>query len=190
MKTTRNEVDCVRINRIAMVTLLGVLTEMLPTTTLAEVRILPDKVESSSGVLFETNSANILPESRGGLDALALELRQNAQLRIEIQVYSDSRGSAAYNLRMSHERARALYDYLIQAGVPAERLAYQGFGETCPVSSNRSGAGRNQNRRIIFWRLDAGNERNCPIPPPPPPPPPPDPSLQFPDPEDAARQQQ
>ncbi len=155
----------------------------------AEVRILDDRVEPPGGVAFATNSAQILQESHPALAALAAAMENDPSLRIEVQVHSDSRGSSGYNLRMSHERAQAIVEHLLQLGIPAERLTFRGYGETCPVATARTATGRRQNRRIVFFRLDSGRPRPCPAPPIPPPPQP-DPVDQFPDPNDAARQMQ
>lgn len=155
----------------------------------AQVSLRPDRIETNGAITFESGTAQIQTEAFRILDAVAQQLRDRPDLRIEVQVHSDSRGSSAFNLRQSQERANAILAYLVQAGVPADHLSAQGFGETCPIASNQTAAGRAQNRRVIFFRLDSGQPRNCPIPAPPPPPEP-DQYSDFPDPDDAARQQQ
>jgi len=88
-------------------------------------------------------------------------------ITLQIQVHTDSRGSGAYNLRMSHERAAAIYQYLVRRGVSPDRLTYQGYGETCPIATNQTAEGRQANRRVVFWRTDTGRPSPCPTPPPP-----------------------
>jgi len=136
----------------------------------AQADLLPDRIETNGGVFFESGSARLRPESLTVLNEVARLMRDRPDIRIEVQVHSDSRGSDVFNYRMSHERAAAILAFLVQAGVPRDHLEAQGFGETCPIASNRTGAGRAQNSRVVFWRLDSGLPRSCPIPPPPPPP--------------------
>lgn len=168
-------------------TLLLPIVLLAPRATRAEVALRPDRIETGGGLSFETNSARLRQESFTVLDRVAALMRQQASVAVEVQVHSDSRGSSAYNLRLSTERARAVYEYLLQRGISSSRIAFNGFGERCPVASNRTAAGRAQNRRVVFWRTDTGRDRPCPVPSPPPPPQP-DPADQFPDPNDAERQ--
>ena len=70
--------------------------------------------------------------------------------RIRIEGHTDSRGSEASNLRKSAARARAVRIYLAARGVAAKRLEAAGRGESMPIESNRSAAGRLVNRRIEF----------------------------------------
>jgi outer membrane protein OmpA-like peptidoglycan-associated protein len=148
-----------------------------------QVRVLPDRVEPAGGIAFATGAAAVLESSLPTLAALAEALAQNPSLRLEVQVHSDARGSAAYNLRMSQERAAALVACLVGLGVAPERLVARGYGETCPVTVDPSAAGQRENRRVVFFRLDAGLPCPCPAPPPVPP-------GGFPDPDDARRQEQ
>jgi outer membrane protein OmpA-like peptidoglycan-associated protein len=140
----------------------------------AQANLLPDRIETSGGVLFEAGGAQLRQESFIVLNEVARLMRDRRDLRIEVQVHSDSRGSDVFNYRMSQERAAAILAYLVQAGVPRDHLTAQGFGETCPIASNQTAAGRAQNSRVVFWRTDSGLPRSCPIPPPPPPSPEPD----------------
>lgn len=157
------------------------------------IQLLPDRLETGGGIFFATNSAELRVQSFTVLEQVVEVLRNNPSITIEVQVHTDSRGSGQYNLRLSHERAHAIYQILIQRGVDAQRLSFQGYGETCPISTNQTAASRQANRRVVFFRTDSGVQRPCSVPPPPPPPPPEAPSSsssQFPDPDDAIRQGQ
>lgn len=148
---------------------------LAPSVTLGQgagqaVRLLPDRLETGGGIFFATNSAELRAQSFALLEQVAGVLRNNPSLTIEVQVHTDSRGSDQYNLRISHERAHAVYQILIQHGVDAQRLSFQGYGETCPISSNQSAESRQANRRVVFFRTDTGAQSPCPVPPPPPPP--------------------
>ena len=155
---------------------------LLPAPAVAQSRsnvtIQPDRIETGGGIYFEQGSARLRQESFAVLDQVVAALRHPG-ITLQIQVHTDSRGSGAYNLRMSHARAAAIYEYLVQRGVAAERLTYQGFGETCPVATNQTAQGRQANRRVVFWRTDTGRPSPCPTPSSPPPPDPIDPQQQY-----------
>jgi outer membrane protein OmpA-like peptidoglycan-associated protein len=72
------------------------------------------------------------------------------ELRIEIHGHTDNIGDEASNQQLSEARAKAVYDYLIQKGIIASRLAYKGFGKTQPIASNDTPEGRQTNRRTAF----------------------------------------
>lgn len=101
-------------------------------------------------VLFATASAELLPVSTPELDRLAGLLTENTRLSIQINGHTDNVGEEEDNQVLSEARAKAVYDYLLQVGIPAERLAYQGFGESKPIKSNETAEGRQRNRRTEF----------------------------------------
>jgi OOP family OmpA-OmpF porin len=63
---------------------------------------------------------------------------------------TDNRGRASTNLRLSRERAKACYDYILEKGIDPDRLQYNGYGESNPIGNNNTSAGREQNRRVEF----------------------------------------
>ena len=67
---------------------------------------------------------------------------------IEIQAYTDSRGSDALNQRISEDRAQSVRTYLVEKGVSADKLTAKGYGEANPVATNDTAEGRAQNRRV------------------------------------------
>ena len=99
-------------------------------------------------VLFDLNKATIRPESYETLNAVAETMKEFPNTRFLIEGHTDSQGSDAYNMKLSKERAASVKDYLIKQGLPANRLSSEGFGETRPVASNATAAGRQQNRRV------------------------------------------
>ncbi len=101
-------------------------------------------------VFFATGSAELLPASMVELNQLVALLREQPQLRIQINGHTDNVGDDASNQSLSERRAKAVYDYLLSQGISAERLRYRGFGETRPVQSNDTAEGRAQNRRTEF----------------------------------------
>lgn len=101
-----------------------------------------------SGITFGFDSAALKPEFYPVLDRVANTLRQYDQTIIEVAGHTDSQGSETYNQRLSEQRAQAVGDFLVQRGVNRERLILTGAGETRPVASNETEAGRAENRRV------------------------------------------
>jgi outer membrane protein OmpA-like peptidoglycan-associated protein/Tol biopolymer transport system component len=101
-------------------------------------------------VFFETGSAALLPASTTELDRLAALLQETPALRIQISGHTDNVGDDTSNQTLSENRAKSVYDFLVQKGIPAERLRYKGFGETKPIEPNDTPEGRSSNRRTEF----------------------------------------
>jgi outer membrane protein OmpA-like peptidoglycan-associated protein len=103
-----------------------------------------------SDVLFDFDRASLTPGAREKLSKLSgILIAYPGTYRIEIEGHTDSVGTPQYNESLSRGRAQSVATYIRQAGVPAERIgSVAGFGETRPVASNDSAAGRQQNRRV------------------------------------------
>ncbi len=84
------------------------------------------------------------------LEALAEVLQSRPGMKIELRGHSDAIGDAAYNLALSIDRAESVKTYLVLLGVAPERLSVKGFGETRPIASNSTDAGKKKNRRVEF----------------------------------------
>jgi outer membrane protein OmpA-like peptidoglycan-associated protein len=106
------------------------------------------------GVTFETGNAMLSPVARAVLDRVALALAAHPALRVEIAGYTDSRGSAAINQRLSQTRADAVRGYLIARGVSPEQVTSLGYGESDPIDTNVTASGRSRNRRVELHRLN------------------------------------
>jgi OOP family OmpA-OmpF porin len=100
------------------------------------------------GVTFDFNSAEIRPDSQPILDEAVLLLGDNREVDIVAEGHTDALGTAEYNQALSVRRAESVYRYLVNRGIAPERLTVVGFGETQPVASNDTEAGRAQNRRV------------------------------------------
>jgi len=106
------------------------------------------------GTNFAFDSAELRPEAEAKLDELVTTMRDNPNLDLRIEGYTDSKGSDAYNMRLSRERARSVEQYLVDNGVDAGRLTAEGFGESDPVAPNTNPdgsdnpEGRAKNRRV------------------------------------------
>lgn len=101
-------------------------------------------------IYYKSNSAELLPESKKVLDDFIDFLNENPNIKAKIQGHTDNIGSDAFNMTLSEERAKSVFNYLIENGVKAHRLSYKGFGESKPVDTNDTEAGRAMNRRTEF----------------------------------------
>lgn len=101
-------------------------------------------------IRFETSSASINADSTGLLDRLVEIAMRCPTTRVEIAGHTDADGDAAFNQSLSEKRALAVLDYLIRAGLPADRFFTMGYGSSQPVAANDTDEGRLANRRIEF----------------------------------------
>ncbi len=99
-------------------------------------------------VLFDTNKATLKPGADQRLQRLGTFLQNNPNERVIIEGYTDSTGSEEYNEELSQRRAQAVADALAAQGVPASRYQVVGRGQSLPVATNSTAAGRQQNRRV------------------------------------------
>jgi OOP family OmpA-OmpF porin len=101
-----------------------------------------------SGVNFDFNKAVVRQDAKDILQSDIKILKENPQIRVEVQGFTDDTGSAEYNLGLSDRRAKAIKDYLISQGIAANRLDAKGYGESRPRFPNDSEANRAKNRRV------------------------------------------
>lgn len=101
-------------------------------------------------VFFDTNEYSLLPASLTELNTLKELLKNNAGLQIEIQGHTDNVGNDLENEKLSLQRAKAVYDFLVKDEIAPERLTFKGYGERNPVVPNDTEAQRKQNRRTSF----------------------------------------
>jgi uncharacterized repeat protein (TIGR01451 family) len=107
-------------------------------------------------VHFATNKDVVLPRSFPLLQQVAAVLKANPEVKkVRIEGHTDDRGNDAFNMDLSQRRANNVRKYLVeQAGIAPERLEAVGYGETQPVDTNKTAAGRENNRRVIFTILE------------------------------------
>ena len=101
-----------------------------------------------SGITFPVDSYAIQPQFQQTLNEVALTLSSYNQTYIDVLGHTDSTGSDAYNQTLSVNRAQSVASYLSSRGVASARIGVRGFGETQPIASNDTEAGRAQNRRV------------------------------------------
>jgi outer membrane protein OmpA-like peptidoglycan-associated protein len=99
-------------------------------------------------ITFAFDSANLQPQFQPVLDNVAQTLNQYNQTVIEVAGHTDSVGTEAYNQQLSVQRANSVAGYLSSRGVSMQRMIVTGAGESRPIASNDTEAGRAQNRRV------------------------------------------
>ena len=98
-------------------------------------------------VYFESGKATITPSSFKELDELMEYMKLKKTLVLEIAGHTDNVGAPAANLKLSQDRSNSVRDYLVKKGIPTPRIVPKGYGDTQPVASNDTDAGKQKNRR-------------------------------------------
>ncbi len=104
------------------------------------------------GINFDIDKSTIKPESMGTLNMIVNVLKDNPDLKFEIDGHTDNTGTPEHNLALSQQRADAVKSQLVKLGVDAARLSTKGFGDTTPISDNSTQEGKANNRRVEFVR--------------------------------------
>jgi len=112
------------------------------------VEVIEQLNQYSKTILFDYDKATIRQESYSALQSIADVMKEYPNTVFHIEGHTDSRGSDAYNMKLSKERASSVMTYLTTIGMPANRLTSEGYGEERPVATNNTAAGRQQNRRV------------------------------------------
>lgn len=108
---------------------------------------------STNGILFDSGSANIQPQSMGIIRQISQVLLQETGMRLKIVGHTDADGSDENNLKLSQNRAQAVKEALVSVyGIASDRLISEGKGELEPVGDNSTPDGKAQNRRVEFIR--------------------------------------
>jgi len=105
-------------------------------------------------IYFGSNSFELNAESQAILDGFIEFLNENPRIKIAIHGHTDNVGNDDANMSLSQSRSQSVYTYLTEHGIAATRMSYKGFGETQPVASNDTEAGRAKNRRTEFVILE------------------------------------
>lgn len=99
-------------------------------------------------ILFDTNSAVLSAEAGNTLLDLNKVLKKYPSNIIVVEGYTDSTGKADYNKKLSEQRAKAVYDFIVNNGLKTSSISYVGYGIANPVADNSTAAGRAKNRRV------------------------------------------
>jgi len=103
-----------------------------------------------NNIFFDTDKADLKPESYIELEKLYTLLVKNPTMKIEIGGHTDNTGGKQHNMVLSDNRAKAVVTYLTGKGIAASRLTYKGYGDTIPIETNDTPEGRQKNRRTEF----------------------------------------
>jgi outer membrane protein OmpA-like peptidoglycan-associated protein len=104
-------------------------------------------------ILYNSNSAELMPESHVILESFAQYLKENRELRVEIQGHTDNVGNPKDNEALSTNRAFSVKTMLEELGVDGKRISAKGYGARKPVADNNTEKGRAKNRRTEFLIL-------------------------------------
>lgn len=113
-------------------------------------RIKAGRTQTLNNIFFDVNKYELLEKSKSDLDNLIEFLNLNKTTKVEIGGHTDNTGSPQLNQALSENRAKAVHDYLVGAGIHASRLSYKGYGQHQPVADNNTPEGRQLNRRTDF----------------------------------------
>ncbi len=119
-----------------------------PAKVVADVQAQVDKALTGATIEFESGKATLTPKGKAVLDRILPALRKAPTVDLLVQGHTDAVGDPAANMTLSVERAKTVVGYLTSHGIAASRLSSAGLGETDPVASNDTEAGRLKNRRI------------------------------------------
>jgi outer membrane protein OmpA-like peptidoglycan-associated protein len=117
-------------------------------------RIAATKAESRGivvtlpGIFFDPGKSQLKAGAKKTLGRIAEQLKTDNAIRISIEGHTDSTGKPEKNMAISEKRAQAVREYLVSQGVPADRIVASGKGDAEPVATNKTVAGRQQNRRV------------------------------------------
>jgi len=126
----------------------------------SKVRLEASRILILDKVYFATAKDVILPKSFDLLKQVASVLKANPQIELlRVEGHTDNQGKDAANLNLSQRRASNVRSFLIKEGIAAKRLEAVGYGETKPVDTNKTAAGRENNRRVEFNILKMAGEQ-------------------------------
>lgn len=107
-----------------------------------------------NNINFEFNSDKLTKQSEKEVEYIYQLMQENPSLKIGIYAHTDAVGTDSKNLDLSNRRAKSVYTYINKRGIPMERMIWKGFGESKPIATNKTKAGRAKNRRVEFEVLD------------------------------------
>lgn len=108
------------------------------------------KVCDLHDINFPTNDFSLDDNSKRIINLFIEFLNENPTVKVEIQGHTDNIGDDKSNQKLSEERAKSVYDYVLSQNVDSNRLKYKGYGESKPIADNNTAAGRAKNRRTVF----------------------------------------
>ncbi len=109
-------------------------------------------------IYYDLDKANLLPESKVELNKLIKLIKSKPGIKVQLSSHTDSRGSDAYNNKLSDARAKSVVDYLVENGISASQLTWKGYGKTrLQIKDAKTEAEHRKNRRTTFKVLELGD---------------------------------
>ena len=142
---------CANYEHLALMEKVGVTKTAQPDSVFRDLKV-NDKIRLDN-VYFDQSSYILRKESYPQLDMLLNTLKSYPKLVIEIAGHTDNVGDRRLNQSLSENRARVITNYLIQRGIPENRLQYQGYGDNRPAAPNDNEVNKKLNRRVEFTVL-------------------------------------
>ena len=126
-----------------------------PKTVIKEIQLEESTFKLNSiytlkSVLFDFDKATLIEETTQELDELVTFLKLHSDLKVTINGHTDYLGNAAYNQKLSEDRAKSVADYLINKEISKDRINYKGYGESQPIDPNEPEDAQAKNRRVEF----------------------------------------
>ena len=113
-------------------------------------RLITDGKIITYAITFDIGKANIKPESMTEINRISQLMKDNGDLKFEVQGHTDNTGTVAGNQKLSEQRAQAIVNKLVEMGIAANRLSAKGMGQSAPLADNSTDEGRAKNRRVEF----------------------------------------
>lgn len=122
--------------------------EKAPRDTTVVVPEIREPESISALALFDSDKTELRNEILPELDKIVAWFKAHPDAKGTIEGHTDNTATPEYNQQLSEQRAKAVYQYLIDKGIPAERLTYVGYGQSRPVATNDTPEGKQKNRRV------------------------------------------
>jgi outer membrane protein OmpA-like peptidoglycan-associated protein len=114
------------------------------------VAVIREEVITTNKIHFAYDKYEIKPSSHTVLDEIIATIQSKRVVEVRVEGHTDSRGTDAYNQKLSENRANSVRNYMVGHGIPAEKIGAVGMGESKPIADNATKEGRAQNRRVEF----------------------------------------
>jgi len=108
-----------------------------------------DYAYANCSIFFASGSSGLSPASRRLLDTIVKLLKKNTEMRVTLNGYTDAVGNKDMNIKLSENRAHAVRNYLLSAGIRKENIWCVAYGLQDPIEDNKTKAGRAKNRRVV-----------------------------------------
>lgn len=113
----------------------------------------PREILSLRNAYFAYDKFELTTHGQDTLSVVTQFMQSHPDSKIEVQGHTDSRGTEAYNQKLSERRANAVKQYLVSQGIAESRISVKGLGESQPVADNKTEAGRAKNRRVVVFEM-------------------------------------